>query len=125
MRAHILIRENTSRVREPERLEVLVHELGHFLGAVHSTSPVSAMRPTLGDGQARLRGFRISFDPDNAEIIRLVSREIHNRNIRRFIQLTTPTLVKLRTHYVSLAEQTGNDETAQRYRNMVEAILSQ
>ena len=31
--SHVLIRETVGHVSEPERLEVLVHELGHFLGA--------------------------------------------------------------------------------------------
>ncbi len=37
------------RVSEPERLEVLVHELGHFLGAAHTSDQNSVMRPKLGD----------------------------------------------------------------------------
>lgn len=47
LRHHILIRENAPTVREVERLEVLVHELGHFLGAAHSTSPTSVMHQLL------------------------------------------------------------------------------
>ena len=35
--SHILIREKLSLLSEPERLEVLVHELGHFLGAAHTS----------------------------------------------------------------------------------------
>ncbi len=49
---YILIRENARSVLEPERLEVLVHELGHFLGAAHSSRPDSVMRPVVGDGRA-------------------------------------------------------------------------
>ena len=54
LHSHILIREALRQVSEPERLEVLVHELGHFLGAVHAPDNDSVMRPTLGD-RLRLR----------------------------------------------------------------------
>ena len=54
LHTHILIREWKPRT-EPERLEVLVHELGHFLGACHSPENDSVMRPLLGDGRANLR----------------------------------------------------------------------
>ena len=64
-RRHILIREWPQHFSEPERLEVLVHELGHFLGAVHSPEKSSVMRPDLGDRQANDRQFRIGFDPVN------------------------------------------------------------
>ena len=49
--SHILIRESPGQVSEPERLEVLVHELGHFLGAAHTSDKTSVMRPMLGDRQ--------------------------------------------------------------------------
>ena len=54
-RAHILIREWGRQITEPERLEILIHELGHYLGAVHSPEPQSVMRPDISDRQSRLR----------------------------------------------------------------------
>ena len=50
--SHVLIRESPGQVSEPERLEVLVHELGHFLGAAHTSDKSSVMRPMLGDRKA-------------------------------------------------------------------------
>ena len=63
LHSHLLVREWSNRISESEKLEVLVHELGHFLGAVHSPERDSVMRPILGDKQARAVGFRIGFDP--------------------------------------------------------------
>jgi hypothetical protein len=67
----ILIREYVPR-SEPERLEVLVHELGHHLGAAHSAEEESVMRPNLGDGKSPAKAFRIGFDPANALIMNLI-----------------------------------------------------
>ena len=50
---YILIREGDPRT-EPERVEVLVQQLGRYLGAVASPDPFSAMRPKLGDAYANL-----------------------------------------------------------------------
>ncbi len=123
MRGHILIRENAPDVHEPERLEVLVHELGHFLGAAHSSHPQSAMRPVLGDGQALVRGFQIGFDEENAKILQLVSKEIRERSARHFLQFTEPTLRELRVHYAALREQQPKDPTAKRFSQIVDAVL--
>src|SRR5205085_2261216 len=62
----ILIREHGPGTSDRERLEVLVHELGHFLGAAHSPETNSVMRPNLADKQANRRDFHIMFDPVNA-----------------------------------------------------------
>ncbi len=55
---HILLREWSQYVSEPERLELLVHELGHFLGAVHSPEGDSVMRIILGDQQTAPVNFK-------------------------------------------------------------------
>ncbi len=66
--SHVLIRESPGQVSEPERLEVLVHELGHFLGAAHTSDKTSVMRPMLGDRQSAAKSFRIGFDaPEHAD----------------------------------------------------------
>src|SRR5205085_7080037 len=65
LHTHVLVREWSKHISEPERMEVLLHELGHFLGAVHSPAPDSVMRSILGDRIARVKDFRITFDPVN------------------------------------------------------------
>lgn len=94
LHTHILIREGKPRT-EPERLEVLVHELGHFLGACHSPELDSVMRPKLGDGRAVLRSFRISFDPLNTLAMNLVAEELARRPVRRLSELRPGTRQRL------------------------------
>ena len=60
LHAHILVREGSPQINEPERLEFLVHELGHYLGAAHSPERQSVMRPVLGDNRAGRSDFRHS-----------------------------------------------------------------
>ena len=45
LHTHILIREWSKHVGESERLELLVHELGHYFGSAHSPEKASVMRP--------------------------------------------------------------------------------
>ena len=124
MRHHILIRENAPSVLEPERIEVMVHELGHFFGAAHSTSEDSVMRPVVGDGRARARAFQIGFDRQNGEILRLIGNDIRFNRVRRFQDLTPRTLERLRPHYESLAAENARDVTADRFLFMVDMLLN-
>src|SRR6185312_15217913 len=94
LHTHILIRERKPRT-EPERLEVLVHELGHFLGACHSPEFDSVMRPKLGDGRAILRSFRIGFDPLNTLVMNLVAEELARRPVRQLRELRPRTRQRL------------------------------
>jgi hypothetical protein len=123
MNPYVLIRENARTVLEPERLEVLVHELGHFLGAAHSGRPQSVMRPVVGDGQARAKSYQIAFDPHNAEILRMVSGELRNRRVRGFHQLSATTLKKLRPHYAALVQEAPDDPAAARFLFFVDNML--
>ncbi len=115
LNSHILIREGSPSIQESERLEVLVHELSHYLGAAHSGRDDSVMRPVLGDGRSRARAFRIVLDPPNAEIIRLVSSEVLDYRVRHVRQLTLPTKLRLREQYLLLARENPRDQVARRY----------
>ena len=120
---YILIRENARSVLEPERLEVLVHELGHFLGAAHSGQSTSVMRPVVGDGQARSRRFQIQFDPHNAQILRIVGGSMRDSRARGFHQLPKQVLKRLRPHYAALADELPKDPAAPRFLFQVDALL--
>ncbi len=109
---HVLIRESNRRMTERERVEVVLHELAHVLGAVHSPHGYSAMRPSLGDGRARERSFRIGFDPGNTLVMCLVASELRTGRVRAFSQLGGQTKRQLRTVYTAMAEEMPDDGTA-------------
>ena len=103
--SHILVREWSKHVGEPERLELLVHEIGHFLGAVHSPEPGSVMRPVVGDKKAIRNDFRIRFDPVNTLAMAMIVEEMRRRSIRKSSDLTQGTSRRLAQVFGSL---TGN-----------------
>ena len=120
LRPHILIREALWRVSEPERLEVLVHELGHYLGAVHSADSASVMRPKLGDRQAVARRFHIGFDAPNTLAMCLIGEELRTRPLSSLYQLPADTKNVLRSVYASLATALPDDPAAPKYRMLLD-----
>jgi hypothetical protein len=122
-RPHILIREWGRQITEPERLEMLVHELGHYLGAVHSPEPKSVMRPDLSDRQSRARSHKIGFDARNAEAIRIVSDELRKRPIGHLGQLSPEAKARLRPLYQSLFAALPKDPAAPRYLALLDMSL--
>lgn len=111
LHTHILLREWKPRT-EPQRLEVLVHELGHFLGACHSPEWDSVMRPKLNDGRANLRAFRIGFDPINTLVLNLVAEEMARRRVRGLEELSPPTRKRLLDIFATMARLTPDDPAA-------------
>ena len=118
--SHILIRERHRKYSEPERLEVLVHELGHFLGAAHSPEADSVMRPALADDKSVARRFRIQFDPLNTLAINLVADEMRRLDTWVSAKLSGETREQLMRVYTEIDRAFPEDPAAARYR----AILS-
>jgi hypothetical protein len=109
LHTHILVREGSPQVVEAEKLEFLVHELGHFLGATHSPEQTSVMRPVLGDDQAGRTGFRIGFDPVNTLVMATIAEEMANRNVQRFSELSPDAKRRLQNIYRSLERSLPED----------------
>jgi hypothetical protein len=122
LHTHLLIREWVNHNSEAERLEVLIHELGHFLGAVHSPESTSVMRGVLGDRQAREVKFRIGFDPLNTLAMCLLGQELRARPILRLADLQPTTQAELRKLYSELSRALPNDPTATRYLRLLSPI---
>lgn len=110
--SHILVREWSQHVTRMERLEVLIHELGHFLGAAHSLQPTSVMRPTLGDHRAHDRFFRIGFDPLNAFAMCLVCEELRAGDVKSIDRLSAATKTRLQQVYTSQVKLMPSDPVA-------------
>jgi hypothetical protein len=121
LRSHILVREAARGISEPERVELLVHELGHYLGASHSPERDSVMRPVLGGHHGR--GFQIRFDPVNALAIAMVGEEIRRRQVKSFADLTVGTKTRLRAIYVELSRAFPEDTATKQFIRTVDAAV--
>lgn len=115
LQSHILIREWAGSMTEPERTEVLLHEIGHYLGAVHSDDPNSVMRPILADKKAIQRSFHIGFDPVNTLIINLMADEIRHRGVDSVSNLSRGTHRRLQQIYKALSEAAPEDKSIRQF----------
>ncbi len=73
---HIVIRDWLPAGDEAERVELLVHALGHYLGAVDSAEQTSVMRPLAGDYHVRAQKFPLQFDALNTLLLNLVAEQV-------------------------------------------------
>jgi hypothetical protein len=105
---YILIREGDPRT-EPERVEVLVQQLGRFLGGVPSPDPFSAMRSKLGDGKAIHAKFKIGFDPLNGLVLNLVADELRKGPAKKLADWPDETQVRLARLYATISAATPDE----------------
>jgi len=118
LRSHILLREWSAHVSERERLELLLHELGHFLGATHSPEANSVMRPVLGDRKSRRKDFAIQFDPVNTLVIAMVGEELRRTGIQNFGELSRGSKLRLRQIYGALGQTMPEDSATKQFKTL-------
>lgn len=116
---HILVREWSQHFSERERYELLVHELGHYLGAVHSPEADSVMRPVLGDRKALATSFAIGFDPLNALAIGLVAERLAEKKVGGLADLPPPVIARLAAIYGTLYQAMPDDAAAPQLLSLV------
>jgi hypothetical protein len=121
LHSHILVKERSNSVLEPERLELLVHELGHFLGATHSPEATSVMRPVIGQGLQRAAGARVQFDPPNTLLMSLLAQEIRQRRVRQLSDISPETRRRMGEIYRAVNPTLPNDPAAGHYVELMAA----
>ena len=99
LHSHVLIREWAGETRESDRVEVLVHEMGHYLGAVHWPSKETIMRPLLAQPKSKGATFAVAIDPVNALAMSLVGEEIRRTGARHIVQVLPSTRRRLAEIY--------------------------
>ncbi len=119
LHSHIILKERSRNVLETERLELLVHELGHVLGASHSPEPKSVMRPVISGGLQRAAGAQVQFDPPNTLLIALMGEEIRKRRVGDFSDLTPATRRRMREIYSAIEPTLPDDPAASQYLQIV------
>ncbi len=115
------MREGNPQINEADRLEFLIHELGHFLGAAHSPERESVMRPVLGDKRTGRTNFRIQLDPVNTLAIAIISEEMRRRNLTKMGELSPDTRKRLSQIYMELARSMPDDPAAFGFAHMVKS----
>jgi len=118
--SHVLVRESAQQISKTERLEILLHELGHFLGATHSPEGNSVMRPKVGDHRSNARDFRLGFDPPNTLIMNLVCEELRTRQVQSLAQLQPSTKAQVRSVYAGLAQIMPKDPAAKHLTELLD-----
>lgn len=119
LHSHILIKERAPNVQEPERCELLVHELGHLLGATHSGQPDSVMRPVLKGGLQRRAGATIKFDPANALLMAMLGDEMRRRPVSSLEDLSSATRRRMSEIYAALLPKLPNDPATANYQKLL------
>jgi hypothetical protein len=120
LHTHILIREHSQQINEPERLEVLLHEVGHFLGATHSREADSVMRPVLGDRQARAKDFRIGYDPVNTLAMSMLVENYRVKPVTQLAELPLPARQRLLDIYSTQGRAFPKDPTPDQYMELLQ-----
>lgn len=116
---YIMLKERSPKTLDRERLELLLHELGHYLGASHSPEPQSIMRPLLTSSVQRQAGSRVQYDPVNTLLMAMVADEIRNRNIKSLPQVSRPTKLRMQEIYTVLARALPKDPAAGQFLQML------
>jgi Matrixin len=119
LNTHIFVREWARKMTEPERLELLTHELGHFLGASHSPEPQSVMRPVLGNRQGARADGQLRFDPVNTLVMSILAEDLRRRKVQRLQDLSPATKRRLRQIYDAMAPTMPEDPAAKQFREMI------
>jgi hypothetical protein len=117
----IMLKERAPEVREPEKLELLVHEVAHFLGASHSPEPQSVMRPVLTVSRLRATGERIYIDPVNTLLMSLMANEMQRSDIRKFGDVSWATKARMLEIYKTLQQALPGDPAAVIYQSLIGA----
>jgi len=122
LHSFILIREWSKAMSERERIELLVHELGHFLGATHSPEMTSVMRAQLVDGKSNVDRFLIQFDPVNTLVMNLVVETMRQRPISGLADLSAENRQRLGDIYAEISRALPNDPEVALSRQLIASL---
>ncbi|RMG02391.1 MAG: hypothetical protein D6741_03810, partial [Planctomycetota bacterium] len=104
-----------------ERLQMLLHELGHYLGAVHVRDADSLMQPVLNERRARSKEFHLGFDPLNTLLLNLLVDEIVQQQGRPE-RLTAATANRVFAILDVIDALGPKDDSSARLRGIVTAL---
>lgn len=116
--SHLLLPDTQKDISAQDQLKLLIHGLGHFLGAVHSPEQGSVMRP------GPLRGLGDSFDAVNTLVMNLFAAELRSHGPRAMEEMPHGSREYLAAIYREMATRLPADREIVKYAELVrEPIL--
>lgn len=107
---HLLIPEVVEHMQPDAPFEILLHALGHWLGATHSPEAGSAMRrPQELPEDAPVRRV-LTYDPISALVMGRVAQELQFRGVQRVEQISPDGRRQLAAAYRTLRELLPEDD---------------
>ena len=122
LRPHLLVREASVR-SESEQVELLAHELGHWLGAVTTPDTESVMRGKLGDGRAVLAAFKVRFDPLNVLAMNIWAAERAGGKVKTWQNLKPEMQARLARIYETLAKADPGEKQSEAISALITAQI--
>lgn len=124
---HLVVPDLQTKLSKGDHLELLVHELSHYLGAAHSPEPASVMRSHFErkdakdakDADHRRAGVTI-IDPVNTLVMNLVGEEIRLRGVRNVASMPRSTRQYLQAIYAEMARNCPQDPDVARYAALMQ-----
>jgi hypothetical protein len=116
--AHLLLPRVQGGLSQADQSALLVHELGHFLGAVHSPEETSVMRSPVPQEKEKEKEkvqrlpSGADFDAVNTLVMNLIAEEIRLRRARHLGQIERNTRRYLGAIYWEMARKVRNDRQA-------------
>ena len=107
----VLVRDANLRT-ETERVEAVVREVGHFLGAAHTPDPRSAMRGKPADGRAFAGRHPVGLDPLNLLAVGIWADELRAGKPKSVADLKPVNRERLAVLYKTLSGLLPGDELA-------------
>jgi hypothetical protein len=118
---HLIIRDGTLK-GEGEKQEVVLQELGHWLGAAHSPDPLSAMRLKLGDGKANSARFRLQYDPLNLLAVNIWARQRRAKELKSWLDIPAVDRERLEVIYKTMSQLCPEDTISQEHLAVLDRI---
>jgi len=117
---HLLVPDVQKEFSESDQFDVLLHDLGHYLGAVHSPETDSVMFSSSRQvHQAGSRQRIVGFDPINTLAVNLVADEIRTRRVHDLAGLSRSTRQYLHALYSEVGRVLRSDREVVRLAAMM------
>ena len=108
---HLLLRDGKLRT-EGEKVEALLREVAHHLGAAHTPDPLSAMREKLSAGRGASTRYPLGLDPLNLLAVGIWADELRAGKPRSVADLRPVNRERLTVVYKTLSGLLPADELA-------------